>query len=235
MDPAQQTLQILAEQTVLLRWYVGATLLIAAATCLALFQEQIRAALARASLSVSSAPIVSTPFGSAQNQLAHYLRLLVENTSQNTARDVEVVVERVRRRDPAAPQSQPEKIFGLNLTWSHFPGRAIMAQIGGNTSRTVDLGHVLRPSDRALHRQAGDPAVEDTPMVPASSTLLKLGTVVDPFSRAHLLEPGDWELGLRVSGANVPGQRIVVVLRLTGQWHDDVTLFANQAVALETR
>src|SRR5262245_27263041 len=135
MDSAQQTLKILAEQTVLLRWYVGATFIIALATFFALFQEQFRAALAKATLSGSVGPIVSTPFGVAQNQLAHYVRLLIDNVGRNTARDVEVVVERVRRRGAAQAQGQAERIFGLNLTWSHFPGRAIMPQIGGNTSR----------------------------------------------------------------------------------------------------
>jgi hypothetical protein len=236
MDQLAQQTQYLAEQTTLLRYYVGATFIIAVATCLALMQEQIRSALARASLSVTTDPLVSTPFGQGQQQLAHFPRLRVENVSRNPARDVELVLERIRRRDPATGSLfDVGSVFGLNLTWSHFPGRAIMPQIGGMTARSVDLGHVLRPSDRAIHRSSGDPAIEDLISVPPEETILKLAAVVDPFARSHLLGPGEWEIDLRLSGSNVSGRRVLITLHLTGQWYDDATRFAKEGLTYEAR
>jgi hypothetical protein len=230
-----QQLKLLAEQNSLLAWYVGATFVIAVATALNLFQDWFRGLLTRVTLEVEPGEMVSTPMGSPPIAMAHYVRLRVANRSKwKAARNVEVILERVSKKGAASGQYvQGGGVFGINLEWSNFPGMPLMPQIGPDTSRTVDLGHVVRPSDRPALAANADPGVEDKPRADPQKTILKLGTVVSPYTRNHLLEPGEWEIQLRLSGTNVKSRRIAVRARLEGSWSNDPATFAQDCLAFD--
>jgi hypothetical protein len=89
--------------------------------------------------------------GNPQVALAHYVRLRLGNRSWwKTARNVEVLLERISRKATASGRYVEEgSVFGINLEWSHsIPSSALMPQIGAGTSRILHLGHVVRPADR---------------------------------------------------------------------------------------
>jgi len=228
-----QQLKLLAEQNSLLAWYVAATFVIAVATALNLLQDWIRGLVTQVKLDVEPGEMVSTPMGSPHVALAHYLRLRVINRSRwKAARNVEIVLERVSKKGGASGQYvQGGGVFGINLEWSNFPGMPLMPQIGAETSRTVDLGHVVRPSDRAALAAGNDPGVEDKPGADPQKTILKLGTVVSPYTRNHMLEPGEWEIELRLSGTNVKSRKVTVRAKVDGTWSNDPASFAQDCLA----
>lgn len=230
MSPDQmllEQLRLLTEQNAWLKWYVIVTAVIAFAT---VTQEWWRAMLTRVNLVVQVDEITPSPMGIPQAALAHYVRLRVKNeTWWKTARNVEVVLEKVSRKGPASgAYAQGGNVFGINLEWSHFPRQGLMPQMAAGTSRTVDLGHVVRPSDRPTVAANNDPGVEDKPGADPNKTIFKLGTVVSPLTRNHLLEPGEWEIVLRVGGENVRSRKVTVQVKLPGTWSNDPVRFGQE-------
>jgi len=217
-----EQLRLLTEQNAWLRWYVIATAAIMVATVL---QEWFRALLGRVSLDVEGGAIVTTPMGDPEVTRAHFVRLRVFNRSRwRAARYVEMVLEEASRKTHASGEYvSGGDINGLNLWWSHV-GTALIPQIAAGTVRTADLGHVVRPSDRPSFPSN---AVENKPTADPARTIFKLGAAADPFHRNHLLEPGEWKVVLRLSGANVRPRRVEVKMRVVGTWHDDPADFAR--------
>ncbi|MFC1572812.1 hypothetical protein ACFL6M_04355 [Candidatus Eisenbacteria bacterium] len=141
---------------------------------------------------------------------AYYVVFQVKNSGRIPARNVEVAINSVVRTDLGSEPTPHEMLTPFNLKWA-YTNDPTMALIPIDSSRPMALGHITAPSTGGK--------VGESPINGLSLFWLEL--FVRPNSRDGALEPGSYDICIRVSADNAQPTEYTVHLRFTGKWHDD--------------
>lgn len=151
-----------------------------------------------------------------QRAPCYYFRLWVNNEGRTRAEKVEVFLRKVVRLRADGQFEIVPRYSPLHLKWSNT-GEVFAEGISPGMGRHCDLGHVLDPSHRLNIGYSLD-GIED---VPREVPLFTLDVEVEPFTRAHLLGPGDYQLTLQIAAANARPIKKQLRVTFKGTWSPD--------------
>jgi len=211
-------------------WLVAIGTLIVAAV--AVFQETIRAwfyhPAFRVSVKTEPPDCVWMPFTRPDGTFVSdsvYLRLLIENIGNATARDVEVYAAELRRRRADNTWERVAAFPPMNLKWANL-GIIYFPSISPEMGKHCDVAHIADPANRAALGEA-PPAP-----YPAGRTAMAFDLMVAPNHRGHIVGPGEYELDVLVAAQNVRPLRKTVKLRLPGDWYADEQRMLRDGVGI---
>ncbi|MGH2359405.1 MAG: hypothetical protein ACRDGM_02535 [bacterium] len=156
-----------------------------------------------------------------------YLRLLVRNDGNATARNVEVYAERLQRRRADGTLEPLNSFPPMNLKWANL-GQIYFPSIAPKMGKHCDIGHITEPAQR--------PAVnEENPALTLSNQQCSLtfDLMVAPNHRGHIIGPGEYFLEILVAAENAKPVPKTVRLNLPGPWYPDETRMLRDGVGVE--
>lgn len=229
----------------------------------ALFQDMLRKHLYHPILKVTtrngppdcvlarwSSPLKRT---TAQSGLSYYLRLKVENTGNDTARDVEVYATKLMQKQKASGEWELVKTFPpMNLVWSNTPIEPFFSDplylrfLAPDVSKYCDIAHISEPVAESYiverpkkpKYKSGDDGLELVlddvhPQNPQKEMLTKDGVSLEfdliqkPNNRGHIVEPGIYRLDIVVAASNAAPIRCSVIIDFKGWVQDEVRMFSE--------
>lgn len=152
----------------------------------------------------------------AQRAPCYYFRLWVNNEGKTRAEKVEVFLQKVERLRADGQFETVARYSPLHLKWSNS-GDVFAEGISPGMGRHCDLGHILDPS-HTLNIGYSLDGIEE---VPREAPLFTLDVEVQPFTRAHLLAPGDYQLTIQIAGANAKPIEKRLRMAFKGTWSID--------------
>jgi hypothetical protein len=145
---------------------------------------------------------------------AYYFRLRVENRGVEAARDVEVSIDDVMRRQGSVFVPVPN-LLSQNLTWSHVGGTTYKI-IPPGMAKHCDLGRVVKPSDRHFLGPAENPEC-----IPPNQAGFSLSVVGPAFTAPQVLPVGEYEATISVAASNSQTPtRKKLSIHVSGIWSD---------------
>ena len=184
----------------------------AALAFVTVFQKEMRSMCVRPRLRLSGqrSPryVIRSPSSS-----WYWIRMELTNGTgiySETARDVEIFIERVERLT-AAGKFEPLQNVGLNLCWS-WGTDTLFTDILPGTSKFFNIGHVTHPSGR-----------KDFPdYVSTEGAQARAFMTLASYPRAPgyeaIFEPGVYRICLLIGGKNVRTERRWVKFGFEGEW-----------------
>lgn len=146
---------------------------------------------------------------------SYYLRMLVRNTGNATARNVEVYANRLsvlkNRKWETVADFPP-----MNLVWSnsppepHFRERTYLAFLPPGSSRHCDIAHMVHPSRRHLFESEGKPG--------GPPVALTFELIAKPLHFGHIVGPGKYHLDIEIAAENFDAVSRVLEISLDGDW-----------------
>jgi hypothetical protein len=118
----------------------------------------------------------------------------------------------------------------MNLKWTHL-GTSVLDGISSKMERFCDIGHCLRPQDRAAFPSAS----EQLPAVAADTAILSLDVEAQANHPTHLLEPGIYEMSLMISATNHLPIYKLLEIDVTGDWSDDLDRMVNDGIRIRLK
>jgi hypothetical protein len=158
---------------------------------------------------------------------AYYFRLKVTNEGNKAAERVEVFASELRKEQASGTYEKIETFLPMNLKWSHI-GTTYRDIISRGMPKHCDLCHIVRPEDRAYLPPENNPRLD----VPPNQTLLFFEVEVRPFTMAHILPPGKYQLDILVGAANAEPSKFTIRINHTGKWYDDEAQMFKEGVSL---
>ena len=146
----------------------------------------------------------------------YYFRLWVSNEGKTRAEKVEVFLRAVERLRADDQLESVARYSPLHLKWSNT-GIVFAEGISPGMGRHCDLAHILDPS----HRLNIGYSLDGIEEVPREVPLLTLDVEVQPFTRAHLLAPGDYQLTIQIAAANATPVTKRPRMAFRGTWSPD--------------
>ncbi len=151
---------------------------------------------------------------------SYYLRVLVENASNETARNVEVYAKKLIRYRKS--DSQWEEVFDfppMNLVWSNSPPEqgTYLRFLPPKMSKLCDVGHIIDPTDRKDFEGDNNPALDLSP----DEVSLTFDVIQKPLHKGHIVKQGDYRLEIVVAADNVDAVTRKVKIFFDGKWHSD--------------
>jgi len=159
--------------------------------------------------------------------LVHYVRCRVRNTGKVAAKDVEVTVTEVRRKDAAGTFRIQRLATPWNLLWSHYNSH-VLPQLPPETERHITVGHVVDPQQRSQIPYEDDPNRSLGP----NATLFCLEVFVKSNTLEYLLDPGEYEIVLEVAAANAWPKIFTFQLNHTGAWFENEESMYSEGLGL---
>jgi hypothetical protein len=151
-----------------------------------------------------------------------WVRIRVANAGRNAAKDVEVIVRDLCKRDPTTGAYIADPIFlPLSIKWSHI-GKPQMSQISPGVEKHCDLLHIPDPSrtPEAIILNA-----------PAPTTAI-LELEVRPNANPGLLSAGDYSLVILATASNLGSPtRREITFSVPEQWSSDGAEMAARIAA----
>lgn len=143
----------------------------------------------------------------------YYFRIRIRNIGWDTAENVEVSLEEVKKR-VGKNYIIDYDFIPLNLKWSLWGERRTELPIPSDTYRHCDLAHLEEPK----HKGATENGL----------LLFKFDVLFYPnVSRTSLL-PGDYKVKISATGKNARIARKTIMIKWNGAWHDDIdSLYKN--------
>ena len=157
---------------------------------------------------------------------SYYLRVLVKNSGNETARNVEVYAKELNREFKDGRLERVDDFPPMNLIWSNSsPGRAdILPFLPPNSSRHCDVGHILDPKDRKLFQFEYRPDLK----LRDDEVSLTFDLVQKPLHLGHIVRPGRYRLSIEVAAENFAAIIQQVEINFDGEWNaDPQTMFAD--------
>jgi hypothetical protein len=159
--------------------------------------------------------------------LTHYVRFRIFNSGKAAARDVEVAVTSVKKRNAAGDSVPLNMGTPWNLLWAHY-NQHVLPQLPVQAERHITIGHIVDPAERPRIRGEDDPSRS----LPPGQTLFCLEFFVRSNTLEYLLDPGEYEIRLQVSAANSRPRELSVYLNHRGMWFDDETRMYRDALGV---
>jgi hypothetical protein len=146
---------------------------------------------------------------------SYYMRILVKNTGNVTARNVEVYAKALKQERNS--RWEPIEDFPpMNLVWSnsppepHFTERTYLPFLSPGSSRHCDVAHVVDPSRKQLFESEFKP---ESPPVTMTFDL-----IAKPLHFGHIVGPGKYRLTIEVAAENFDVLTRVVEISFDGTW-----------------
>ncbi|HKB56164.1 MAG TPA: hypothetical protein VKC51_01120 [Lacunisphaera sp.] len=197
---------------------------------LAVFQDKIRAFLLKPKLTVSistnSPDSVKTPMQAGQVVGdAYWFRLRIGNEGNTSANNIEVLAQRLFRRNADNTFTEDVNFQPMNLLWAHFKTPFLEA-ISPSTFKFCDVGFIPDPARFAAMYPTSNPAIS------VVKTALFLETVVKPFNSSNVLPPGFYRLSVVVAANNAKPITATIEINHTGDWHADTARMSKEGIGL---
>lgn len=165
----------------------------------------------------------------------HYVRCRIKNTGKIAARDVEVAVIEVLRKNAAGKFDPYPMGTPWALVWAHRNDPRllphVLEQIPVGTERHIAIGHVVDPAKRAEIPGENDPSRQ----VPDGQTLFCLQFFVKSNTGEYLLDKGEYKVRFQVAASNAKPRELVFLLNHTGQWFEDEKRMYTEGLGLEIK
>lgn len=221
-------------------WLVGIGTIVLAVV--AIFQDHIRGFIYRPKLSTSmkTAPpdcmavpaYVTRPSFAAFNDPsdspvnALYLRLLIANTGNATALNVEVYAHALNRKKTDGNWEIVTEFPPMNLVWSDVHGTYYPRIVRG-MSKHCDIAAIFDP--KGLTNILGRPQKAG---LDAAQTSLTFLLVTQPNHKGNVVGPGEYRLDVLVAAENASPIKRSVYITLPGVWHSDQTAMLRNGVGV---
>ncbi|MFZ1136065.1 MAG: hypothetical protein WAN69_14025 [Candidatus Korobacteraceae bacterium] len=201
---------------------------------LAVFQDKIRAWLARPKLELQAGigppysyktswvyPYWPIPHGAeAETEYfpCYYFRLAIRNNGNVAAHQVELFAASLSSCGTNGQLVTVKRFTPMNLMWAH-EHKVYLPVLSPKMTKFCDLAHLVDPRFRSKLDY-------DLPGVPANDCVLAFDLQVEPKMKGHLLEPGEYQLTLIVAAENARPREYVVKFTFSGEWYDaEETMF----------
>jgi hypothetical protein len=169
---------------------------------------------------------ISIPFTRLNGEFvsnAFFFRILVKNTGNLPAKNVEVYASELLRQRRADNTWEIVKEFPpMNLPWTSV-GR-VFPSITPNASRYCDLGHIADPAHRReLNEENASLHLTD------QQTALVFSVIAPPNNKGHIVGPGNYRLEIQITADNAQHPLDTTVsINVTGNWYaDEATMFRD--------
>jgi len=143
----------------------------------------------------------------------YYLRIWIENRGNQRAEQVQVFASRLWRKRADGTFGEERQFLPMNLLWSYI-GRPFLDGLSPEMGQHCDVGHVLQPGNALTDG-------ETLPAVPKGQAVLALDLEMKPFTKSHLVPPGEYQLELKIAASNCKPVSKKLDLNITGEWFDD--------------
>jgi hypothetical protein len=144
----------------------------------------------------------------------YYFRLRVDNTGNAAAHDVQVYLASVERQRADKKYEAVGRFVPMNITWAIIGQANLPILLPNMPPRYCDFAHITDPGQRRS-------VAETLPGVGDTSTILALAVEVTPNNRSHLLEPGEYRMGIKLAAENHPVLHYNVDVSFRGTWFVD--------------
>ncbi|MCL5405719.1 MAG: hypothetical protein M1398_03205 [Deltaproteobacteria bacterium] len=149
----------------------------------------------------------------------YMFRLWVFNEGHARAEKVQVFADKLKKKSVDGKFVDVNEFLPMSLVWSNTGttgqakrGEAFLEGISPRMGQHCDIGHINEPDVRK------DVPDEQHPNVPQDKTLLALDVQFRHSEMGYLLEPGSYELHLKISAASSPPVSRIVRITLSGGW-----------------
>jgi hypothetical protein len=207
------------------QWFSAAATFFA--VCVALAKDSILARLRRPSFDVTCA--TSTPWTvrvhlwvlwqhatpKSWNGNCYFVRLKVENTGRTRAEKVQVYAAKLAKRAVSGKFEEIPTFPSLNLKWSNYPSDKPVIFLDGLSPKMEAFCDVISVCD------PGNPLREPPEGQTLSTVITTAELQLEAATPSRLLEPGTYELTLRIAAANVAPLEKVLTFAHTGTWKPD--------------
>ena len=155
---------------------------------------------------------------------SYYFRFKVENVGNYQMENVEAMAIEIEQKNSSGQYEKKKDFLPMNLVWSYY--RSIpMSVIQPKLFKHCDLGHILKSEYADLERFG---------KTRSSNVVFLLDVAKETFIGAHILEPGDYKIKIKVASNNLKPKTKVYNLVLKDEWLDDeITMFARNIVIRE--
>lgn len=214
---------------------------VTAAVAVALFQERIRRWAYHPALKVTAstdAPdFVQIEIDKYQGRLvntamSYYMRMFVANDGNDTARNVEVDAQGLRRRNNDASWERVKEFPPMNFVWSNSPppeqsyvDRIFLRLLPAKTAKPCDIGHMIDPKKRA---DFGEASLSTKP----GEASFTFELVRAPNNKGHIVGPGTYRLNIVVAAENSNPLERSVEITVPSSWSDDEDTMKKSGVAV---
>jgi hypothetical protein len=157
---------------------------------------------------------------------SYYLRALVENIGNETARNVEIYAKELKRESKDGRWERVEDFPPMNLTWSNpQPEHASsLPSLPPGSRRHCDVGHILDPKDQKSMEAEDRSDLE----LEAGMVSLTFDLINRPLHLGHIVKPGRYRLAIEVAADNFDAVVKEVEINFDGRWNGDQrTMFAD--------
>jgi hypothetical protein len=148
----------------------------------------------------------------------YFVRLKVENTGRTRGEKVQVYAANLAKRGVNGKFEAIPTFASLNLKWSNYPPDSPVIFLDGLSPKMEAFCDVVSVCDPANHLR--EPP-EGQPLSNSTTAELQL----EAATPSRILEPGTYQLTLRIAAANVAPIEKVLTFTHTGTWLvDDVAM-----------
>lgn len=204
------------------------------AVLVALFQEPLRARFSRAKLAIElrkSPPdthqidlVLQRPDGLWERVPSIYARIRVRHVAGAAAENAEVMAAEVWRIENGN-RRRVDTFLPMSLRWSHFQPPTTTIRVPKGGFRHCDLGHFVSTQFVG----SLNPGLQ----LPPGGSRFWLDTIVQPNAVAgsdvpNMLDPGEYEIELRLIGDNVKPLTTRCRVSFEAEWSDDESMMLGR-------
>jgi hypothetical protein len=218
--------------------FIGvATAVLAAGTlvlaAVAIFQDTVRGwfyhPTFQASIQTRPPDCIAVPFTKQDGTFianSLYIRLLVENIGNATAKNAEVYANELLRRRADKTLERVDGFIPMNLKWSNL-GDIYFRYIVPGMGKHCDVGHIVDPARRSI-------LGEENPRLglTVQQASLAFDLMVAPNHKGHIIAPGDYELKIFIAAENAHRIEKTISISLRGLWDADETTMLRDGVGV---
>jgi hypothetical protein len=156
---------------------------------------------------------------------AYWFRLYVENFGKRTAKDVDVIIEKIYIK--IGDEWRIYSVFlPSNLLWTHI-GRALLSNLQPGSKKNVDFGYILEPSVRSQYPSENNPAFPNH-----TGNLFNISTTVRPSNGYNIIKPGEYRFQIFVGAKNCIQREEYILLKFSQNWKVDEIQMLNESVSI---
>jgi hypothetical protein len=164
----------------------------------------------------------------------YYFRILVTNKGKSAARNVEVYVTQLLKKEKDGTYKIRSSFSPDNLKWSNI-NKSIYPAIPPNSGRLCVVFHIVDPSKRV------DPSLKtlmeyedaNALLIPPGKTIMNIDTATRTNRKDYLQLPGEYRLDIVVSAENsssVVHKELKIIH--TGDWYSNEDHMLSDGVGL---
>src|SRR5208282_1353689 len=155
---------------------------------------------------------------------SYYLRVLVENSGNETARNVEMYAKELNRESKDGRWERVDDFPPMSLIWSNSDRASTLPFLPPGSRRHCDVGHILDPKDRKSMEGEDRSDLE----LEEGMVSLTFDLVQKPIHLGHIVKPGLYRLAIEVAADNFDAVIKEVEINFDGRWSTDQrTMFAD--------